>query len=189
MWITTCHRFTNRAEFLAACQAAGWGCPPGQEPNLPQGVAMDILGALIGPASVGDGGVPIAGEVIDPGYHVNLAWHGREPDQAFEASLVAPAAPSRGWDITAPPVGHPPLPGDVALWQFRAALKLAGHFERVQGALGQLATPQAMLAAELFEYGDRIERRSSLTLEVARLLEVTDEDVDALFRRAAETRP
>ena len=49
-------------------------------------------------------------------------------------------------------------------------------------------TPQAMLAAELFEYGDRIERRSSLTLEVARVLEVTDEDVDALFRHAAEIR-
>ncbi len=49
-------------------------------------------------------------------------------------------------------------------------------------------TPQAMLAAELFEYGDRIERRSSLAIEVMRLLEVTDEDVDALFRQAAEIR-
>ena len=59
----------------------------------------------------------------------------------------------------------------------------------VQNALGQLATPQALLAAELLEYGDRIERHSSLATELLRLLEVTDEDADALFRQAVEIRP
>ena len=89
----------------------------------------------------------------------------------------------------APAPAAPPVPHDVALWQFRAALKLAGQFDVVQNALGQLATPQALLAAELFEYGDRIERHSSLATEVMRLLGVTDEEADALFRQAVEIRP
>jgi hypothetical protein len=68
MWITTCHRFTNRAEFLAACQAAGWTCPPGQDPELPAGVALDILGTVVAPAQVAEGGALIPGEVLDPRY-------------------------------------------------------------------------------------------------------------------------
>jgi hypothetical protein len=58
MWITTCHRFTSRAEFLAACQTARWICPPGQNPELPQGVAVDIVGPIVAPAQVGEGGAP-----------------------------------------------------------------------------------------------------------------------------------
>ena len=103
MWITTCHRFTNRAEFLAVCQAAGWTCPPGQDPQPPPVVALDILGPIVSPAQIAEGGVPIAGEVIDPRYHVNIAWHGSEPNATFQASLVAPATPSRGWDVAEPP--------------------------------------------------------------------------------------
>ena len=107
MWTTTYHRFTNRAAFLEACQAAGWTCPPGQNPELPQGVAIDIVGPIVAPAQLGEGGAPVAGEVIDPRYHVNLARHGRELDPAFQASLVVPATPSRGWDFTTPLVPIP----------------------------------------------------------------------------------
>ena len=56
MWITTCHRFTSRAEFLATCLAAGWTCPPGQDPEPPPGVAFDILGPIVSPAEVVEGG-------------------------------------------------------------------------------------------------------------------------------------
>ena len=110
MWITTYHRFTNRTAFLEACKVAGWTCPPGRDPELPQGVAIDIVGPIVAPAQLGEGGVPVAGEVIDPRYHVNLAWHGRELDPAFQASLVVPATPSRGWDVAQPPASQPPVP-------------------------------------------------------------------------------
>lgn len=110
MWITSCHRFTNRAEFLAACQTAGWTCPPGQDPEPPPGIALDILGPVFAPAQVGEGGVPIAGDVIDPRHHVNLALHGRELDPAFQASLVVPVTPSRGWDVATAPASQPPVP-------------------------------------------------------------------------------
>lgn len=110
MWITTYHRFTNRTAFLEACTVAGWTCPPGRDPELPQGVAMDILGPIVAPAQLGEGGVPVAGEVIDPRYHVNLAWHGRELDPAFQASLVVPVTPSRGWDVVLLPASQLPVP-------------------------------------------------------------------------------
>ena len=126
MWITTYHRFPSRAAFLAACTEAGWECPPGHEPILPQGVALDIVGPLVTAASVGPGGVPIAGEVIDPRYHVNLAWHGREPDPAFQASLVVPATPSRGWDVAQPPASQSPVPQVIPAWKGKAALREAG---------------------------------------------------------------
>jgi len=71
-------------------------------------VAIDIVGPIVAPAQFGEGGVPIAGEVIDPRYHVNLAWHGRERDPAFQASLVVPATPSRRWNVATAPALQPP---------------------------------------------------------------------------------
>ena len=110
MWTTTYHRFLNREALLEACQAAGWTCPPGRDPELPQGVANDIVGPIVGPAQLSEGGVPVAGEVIDPRYHVNLTWHGRELDPAFQASLVVPVTPSRGWDVVLLPASQLPVP-------------------------------------------------------------------------------
>lgn len=126
MWIITYHRFASRVAFLATCAQAGWECPPGHEPSLPHGVAMDVVGALIGPATVGEGGAPIAGDIIDPRYHVNLAWHGREPGPTFQASLVVPATPSRGWDVPAVPEARPPVPAVIPAWKGKAALREAG---------------------------------------------------------------
>ena len=88
----------------------------------------------------------------------------------------------------APPPPPSPVPVEVALWQFRAALKLGGNFERVQYALAKLQTPESVLASELFEYGNKIARRSALAAEIMRVLGVTDDEVDALFRQADAIR-
>ena len=114
MWTTTYHRFASRAAFLGVCEQAGWPQTPGQEPGLPQGVVLDVIGPLVTPASVGPGGVPMPSEMLDARYHVNLAWHAREMDRTFATSQVLPDAPSRGWDLAPfPAPGPPPVPASV----------------------------------------------------------------------------
>lgn len=180
MWITTCHRFTNRAEFLAACKVAGWTCPPGQNPELPQGVAVDIVGPIVAPAHVGESGAPVAGEIIDPRYHVNLAWHGREPDPAFLASLVSPATPSRGWDLTTPPPSQPPVPMAIPAWKGKAALREAGLSTAVEVAVAAAGGRVQDAWAGASEWS----RDSDFLLSLATGLGLTTEQIDGLFRAA-----
>ncbi len=184
MWITTCHRFTNRAEFLAACQAAGWTCPPGQDPDLPQGVAVDIVGPIVAPAQVGEGGVPIAGDDIDPRHHVNLAWHGRDPDPAFLASLVVPATPSRGWDVAQPPAAHPPVPPLIPAWKGKAALREAGLLGAVEAAVEVAGGRIADAWAGAPEWS----RDSEFLSDLAVTLGLTDMEIDHMFLVAAGIR-
>jgi len=180
MWITTCHRFTNRSEFVAACEAAGWTCPPSQDPEPPQGVAVDIVGPIVAPAQVGEGGVPIAGEVIDPRYHVNLAWHGRDLEAAFQASLVVPVTPSRGWDVPAVPASQPPVPQVIPAWKGKAALREAGLLKSVETAVAAAGgrVQDAWIGAPDWRRG------SEFLLSLATGLGLTTQQVDDMFRAA-----
>lgn len=180
MWITTCHRFTNRAEFLAACQTAGWTCAPGQDPEPPLGVALDILGPIVSPAQVAVGGAPIPGEVLDPRYHVNLAWHGREPEVAFEASLVVPATPSRGWDVALPPASQPPVPPVIPAWKGKAALREAGLLDAVENAIAAAGGRVQDAWAGASEW----DRSSEFLLSLAAKLGLTTNQIDEMFRAA-----
>ncbi len=180
MWITTCHRFTNRAEFLAACLVAGWTCPPGQDPEPPPGVALDILGPIVSAAEVTAGGRPIPGEVLDPRYHVNLAWHGREPDLAFTASLVVPAMPSRKWDVTLPPASQPPVPPVIPAWKGKAALREAGLLDAVEAAVAAAGgrVQDAWLGAPEWS------RDSESLIALAADLGLTEQQINDMFRSA-----
>lgn len=184
MWTTTYHRFTNRAEFLAACLAARWTCPPGQDPEPPIGVALDILGPIVEAAQIGEGGIPIAGEVIDPRYHVNLAWHGREPDAALSASMVMPATPSRGWDVTAPPASSPPVPPVIPAWKGKAALREAGLLDSVEAAVAVAGgrVQDAWTGAAEWSCD------SDFLLSLALGLGLTKQQIDDLFRAADAMR-
>ena len=184
MWITTCHRFTNRAEFLAACQAAGWTCPPGQNPEPPLGVAVDIVGPIVAPAQVGEGGVPIAGDVIDPRYHVNLAWHGHDPDPAFQASLVVPATPSRGWDVLAVAEARPPVPPVIPAWKGKAALREARLLDAVEAAVAAAGGRVQDAWAGAAEWS----RDSDFLLSLGAGLDLTKQQIDDMFRAADAMR-
>jgi hypothetical protein len=184
MWITTCHRFTNRAEYIAACQAAGWTCPPGQDPEPPPGVALDILGPIISAAQVIEDGALIPGETVDPRYHVNLAWHGRELDPAFQASLVVPATQSRGWDITAPPAAHPSVPSVIPAWKGKAALREAGLLDSVEAAVEAAGGRIADAWAGAPEWS----RDSDFLLSLAGGLSLSQQQVDDMFRAADAIR-
>jgi hypothetical protein len=181
MWITTYHRFTNRAGFLAACAAAGWDCPPGQDPSLPHGVALDLIGALIGPATLAEGGIPIPGEVIDPRYHVNLAWHAQAPHEAFAASQVAPAEPSRTWGIAPPVVAPPPVPAAIAAWKAKAWLELEGLLAASEAA----AEAGNAVARNAWRHAAEWHRDSPLMQALGAGLGLTPEQIDEAFIGAA----
>lgn len=181
MWITTCHRFTDRAEFVSACLAAGWTCPPGQDPEPPLGVALDILGPVVAPAQVGEGGVPIPGEVIDPRYHVNIAWHGRDSDPAFQASLVVPATPSREWDVTLPSAPPPPVPPVIPAWKGKAALREAGLLTAVEMAVASAGDRVQDAWAGASEW----DRSSEFLQALAAVLGLDNLQVDQMFSDAA----
>ncbi len=180
MWITTYHRFTNRAEFLTACQTAGWTCPPGQDPELPQGVAVDLVGPIIAPAQVGVGGAPIAGEAIDPRYHVNRAWHGHDPDPAFQASVVVPATPSRGWDVPAVPEARPPVPPVIPARKGKVALREAGLLEIVESAVKSAGGR----AHDAWEGASEWQRDSAFLADLATTLGLAPDKVDEMFQQA-----
>lgn len=180
MWITTYHRFLNRAAFIDSCHSAGWTCPPGKDPVLPQGVAMDIVGQIIGAPQIDEQGQPIAGEVIDPRYHVNLAWYGREPDAAFQASQVVPAKPWRGWDIGAPPASPPPVPQVVPAWKGKAALREAGLLDAVEAAVAAAGGRVQDAWAGASEWSRDSEFLLSLAVELGLSMQQTDD----MFRSA-----
>ena len=184
MWTTTYHRFLNREALLEACQAAGWTCPPGRDPELPQGVAIDIVGPIVASAQLGEGGVPVAGEVIDPRYHVNLARHGRELDPAFQASLVVPATPSRGWDVATAPASQPPVPTSVPAWKGKAALREAGLLDAVEAAVAAAGGR----VQDAWTGAPEWNRESEFLSDLAVKLGLTDMDIDRMFLVAAGIR-
>lgn len=184
MWIETYHRFVDEAAFLAACQTAGWTCPPGQNPELLQGVAVDILGPIVAPAQVGAGGAPIAGDVIDPRYHVNLACHGRDPNSAFQASLVIPASPARRWDVTAVAEPQPPVPSVIPAWQGKAALREAGLLDAVEASVAAAGGR----VQDAWTGASEWSRNSDFLLSLTPSLRLTNHDVDRLFLLASEIK-
>jgi hypothetical protein len=116
MWITTYHRFTNRVAFLAASQIAGWTCPPGQEPEPPQGVAVEIVGPIVAPARIGDGGALIPGDVLDPRHHVHVARHARQLMTATRARRITDTWAARCGRQSGPPASEA---ARVGMWLIR----------------------------------------------------------------------
>ncbi len=143
-------------------------------------MAVDIVGPIVAPAHVGEGGVPIAGDVIDPRYHVNLAWHGRAPYLAFTASLIVPATRSRGWDVTPPPASQPPVPPVIPAWKGKAALREAGLLDAVEAAIAAAGGRIQEAWAGASEWS----RDSDFLLSLAMGLGLNTQQVDNMFRTA-----
>ena len=93
IWTYTYHRFTNRAAFDAAYDAAGFARENGQIAP-PETVALDVIGPMWTGGEYDSQGNVTKPPVLAPGYHVNAAWSGEMPD-AFKASLIIPASPRR----------------------------------------------------------------------------------------------
>ncbi len=180
MWISTFHRFDGRPAFLAACEAAGWELEA-EAPSLPAGVVVEEIGTLISPASIGEGGMPIAGAVLDPRHHVNLAWHARDMDPAFAASQVFPAEPSRAYALPPAAPSEPAVPAVVAAWKGKAVLAAMGLLEAAEAAVAAAGGVTAIAWRDAAEW----ERGSEMLATMAAVLGLSADQVDELFRQAS----
>ena len=82
----TCHRFEDRAAYLALRAALGWTEAP------PLGVEVVERGVLeTTPPDEETSPEPL------PGWHVDIAWRGVEMPEALAASRVTPKNRRYGW--------------------------------------------------------------------------------------------
>jgi hypothetical protein len=184
MWVQGFYRFNSRAAFLAACDAAGWPRDDRNQPAPPAGVELDIVGQLQAPPSI-VAGVAEPGEVIDARWHVNAAWHGVEPPEAFAAAAVEPATPSRAFAL--PPPAPPPEPGVppvVAAWKGKAVLDAAGLLPEVETAVAAAGGIVSAAWAGATEW----RRDSDFLTALADTIGLSADEVDGLFRQADAIR-
>lgn len=76
------------------------------------------------------------------------------------------------------------VPTEVALWQFRAALKLSGIYDQVMAAIAALPTQQRTVIEEQFAYGNSIHRTHPVIMSFAANLGLTEAQVDDVFKLA-----
>ncbi len=180
MWRETYHRFASRAAFLAVCDAACWARDPlaSSMPVPPTGVAVDEIGPLVAAPTLATDGAPVPGDVLDARHHVNLAWSTGEVAEAFDASRIAPATPSRTFGIAPPPSPPPPqVPAVIPAWKGKAWLHGAGKLAAADAAA------EAVGGVPLLAWRGAAEwhRTSTLMATLAQGLGLTAEQIDAAF--------
>ena len=98
------------------------------------------------------------------------------------------------WDGTffvAPPMPEPPepptpfVPTSVTKRQACLALHAIGKLAAVDTAIAGLPEPQRTTAQIEWQYAGQIERHSAMTLTLAALLSLSEDQLDALFTSAA----
>jgi len=144
MWTDTFHRFPDEAAFLAACDAAGWARGPDSKPAPPEGVVVEILGTLTAPPGIGPNGAPVPGAILDPDFHVNIAWHSLPILVPFQASMITPATPHRVLSLPVLAPATAPVPERIPAWKGKAALREAGLLDAGPAPLIRLAEIAAL---------------------------------------------
>lgn len=151
----------------------------------PDGVALQEIGPIIAPPSIGPDGAPIPSDVLDARYHVNAAWHGLEPPEPFRAAAVVPKTPTRSFAIPAPPPPvEPPVPAVIPAWKGLAWLEQAGLLNAAATA-AEAGSPVAQMA---FRHAAEWHRDSSLIAALAAGLGLEGAAIDAAFRAADAIR-
>lgn len=135
------------------------------------GVDILVSGVLYAPpeeeGAIGD---PIAG------YHVSAAFRDRAPPQSWGQYEIIPP------DFM-PVIGRPPVPQSVSRFQARAALHLAGLLTTVESAIANSGNAIAQIAwADAVQF----ERNSPTIVALASTLNLTNAQIDDLFRNAAK---
>lgn len=76
-------------------------------------------------------------------------------------------------------------PEEVLLWQFRAAVTLAGLKDAVDAAVAALPEPSKTVATEKWEYGNTVRRNHAMISSLSASLGLTSTQVDNIFKTAA----
>ena len=84
-----------------------------------------------------------------------------------------------------PPVQPDPIPQSVTMRQARLALMGAGLLDSVNAAITAMPTPERSAAVIEWEYAQTVDRASAFTQQLATGLNLTAEQLDALFTQAA----
>lgn len=180
--ITHC-RFETRAAFLAAADAAGWPTGPDGD-RAPPGGAVDEIGPLFEPPSIGPAGQPVPGVVIDGRWHVNVLWGG-DADPALDGFVVEPETPARAFAVPPPPVPPaPPVPASVAAWKGKAVLDAHDLLGVVEAAVAAAGGMVAIAWAGATEW----HRDSDFLAQLATAAGLDAAEVDDLFREADAIR-
>jgi len=156
----------------------------GATPAPPAGVALDEIGAHIAPPAIVDGQAQ-PGEVLDARWHVNAAWHGMDPPQAFADAAISPSSPSRAFALPPPAAPMPPaVPPRIAGWKGRQILAEAGLLTNAR-ALAQSAGSRV---ARALDEADEWNRDSQFIAAMAAAMGLTSAQVDQMFRDADAIR-
>jgi len=87
-------------------------------------------------------------------------------------------------EFTSPEPPPTPTPQVVTMRQARLALLQQGLLASVQPAIDALDEPHSSTANIEWEYSQVVERNRAIVLMLAQVLELTDDDLDALFTLA-----
>ena len=84
-----------------------------------------------------------------------------------------------------PALSSAPVPQSVTMRQARLALLAAGLLDSVNAAIAAMPTPERSAAVIEWEYAQTVDRASAFTQQLAAGLNLTAEQLDALFTQAA----
>ena len=87
--------------------------------------------------------------------------------------------------VPAPPAPPQPVPGEIANWRAKAVLGLAGMLPAVEKALNAMPEPARTIALAAWNGGADLARNGPTVLAIAPVLNLTDAQVDDMFRQAA----
>ena len=76
-------------------------------------------------------------------------------------------------------------PDEVLLYQFRAAVTLAGLKDAVDSAIAALPEPAKTVANEKWEYGNTVRRNHPMIVSLGAAIGQSPAQIDAIFRSAA----
>lgn len=77
------------------------------------------------------------------------------------------------------------VPQEVLLWQFRAAVALAGLKEAVETELASLHGATKTIATDKWEYGNTVKRYHPTTVSLGAAIGLSPSQIDDIFKTAA----